>query len=190
MLEVHGVGMTYPRLRGLLRLVVRTATDHEVVALRGVDLSVASGEVVGLVGPNGAGKTTLLKIVSTLLHPTAGYVLVDGHDPRHDPRAVRDRIGLVLADDRALYWRLTGRREPRVLRRDARADASRRSGASRRPARPGRVGVARQARVRLLVRDASPPLTRSGPAQRDRRCCCSTSRPVRSTRWPARRWPR
>ena len=109
MLEVHGVGMTFPRMRGLMRLVVRTATDHEVVALRDVDVNVATGEVVGLVGPNGAGKTTLLKIVSTLLQPTIGHVLVDGRDPRHDARAVRDRIGLVLADDRALYWRLTGR---------------------------------------------------------------------------------
>jgi ABC-2 type transport system ATP-binding protein len=109
MLEVHGVGMTYPRLRGLLRLVVRTATEQEVVALRDVNLTVGRGELVGLVGPNGAGKTTLLKIVSTLLQPTTGDVLVDGHDPRLDARAVRDRIGLVLADDRALYWRLTGR---------------------------------------------------------------------------------
>ena len=109
MLEVNGVRTTFPRLRGLLRLVVRTATDDEVVVLRGVDLGVGSGEVVGLVGPNGAVFMTLLEIVSTLLHPTAGYVLVDGHDPLHNPRAVRDRIGLVLADDRALYWRLTGR---------------------------------------------------------------------------------
>ena len=130
MLEVHGVRMTFPRLRGLLRLVVRTATDHEVVALRGIDLGVGSGEVVGLVGPNGAGKTTLLKIVSTLLHPTAGYVLVDGHDPRREARAVRDRIGLVLADDRALYWRLTGRENLEffgvmhgLTQRDARARA-------------------------------------------------------------------
>jgi ABC-2 type transport system ATP-binding protein len=109
MLEVHGVGMKYPRLRGFMRLVVRAATDVDVVALRGIDLNVAAGEVVGLVGPNGAGKTTLLKIVSTLLQPTTGHVVVDGHDPRDDAQAVRDRIGLVLADDRALYWRLTGR---------------------------------------------------------------------------------
>jgi ABC-2 type transport system ATP-binding protein len=109
MLEVRGVGMTFPRMRGVMRVLVRTAIDQEVVALRGVDVNVGSGEVVGLVGPIGAGKTTLLKIVSTLLQPTTGYVIVDGHDPRHDARAVRDRIGLVLADDRALYWRLTGR---------------------------------------------------------------------------------
>ena len=130
MLEVHGVGMKFPRLRGLLRLVVRTATDHEVVALHDVSLTVGNGEVVGLVGPNGAGKTTLLKIVSTLLQPTTGHVLVDGHDPRRDARAVRDRIGLVLADDRALYWRLTGRENLEffgvmhgLTQRDARARA-------------------------------------------------------------------
>ena len=165
MLEVRGVGMVYPVLRGLLRFVVRTATDHEVVALRGVDLQVASGEVVGLVGPNGAGKTTLLKIISTLLQPTTGYVLVDGYDPRQDARAVTrpDRSGPRRRPSALLAPHRT--REPRVLRRDARTDASRRAGASRCPARPGRVGVARQAGVRVLVGDARPALTRPGPAR-------------------------
>jgi ABC-2 type transport system ATP-binding protein len=109
MLAVDGVGMVFPRQRGLMRVIVRTATDVDVVALRDVSLEVSGGEVVGLVGPNGAGKTTLLKIISTLLEPSSGRVSVDGHDNRRDARAVRDRIGLVLADDRALYWRLTGR---------------------------------------------------------------------------------
>jgi ABC-2 type transport system ATP-binding protein len=99
-------------------------------ALAGATLTVERGEIVLLRGPNGAGKTTLLKIVSTLLQPTAGHVLVDGHDPRHDARAVRDRVGLVLADDRALYWRLSGQENLEffgvmhgLTHRDARARA-------------------------------------------------------------------
>lgn len=109
MLQVEGVEKVFPRVAGLRRLLIRGAADTDVYALRGVDLGVARGEVVGLVGPNGAGKTTLIKIISTLLDPTRGTVTVDGHDVTTAPIAVRQRLGLVLADDRSLYWRITGR---------------------------------------------------------------------------------
>lgn len=90
--------------RGLFRRGKR----REVEALRGVDLSVAHREFVALLGRNGAGKTTLLKIVSTLLLPTAGEVRVAGLDALARPRQVRKRIGLVLAGERTVYWKLTG----------------------------------------------------------------------------------
>lgn len=109
MLVVDHVGKVYPRLTGVQRLLMRTAADGEVRALSDVSLAVAAGEIVGLVGPNGAGKSTLLRIVSTLLEPTTGSVVVDGLATVDHPRAVRERLGLVLADDRALYMRLTGR---------------------------------------------------------------------------------
>jgi putative ABC transport system ATP-binding protein len=51
-----------------------------VEALRNVDLTVGSGELVAIVGPSGSGKTTLLQIMGTLDRPTAGEVLVDGYD--------------------------------------------------------------------------------------------------------------
>lgn len=78
-------------------------------ALSDVSLGVALGEVVGLVGANGAGKTTLLHIIACLLEPTTGSVRVGGFDTRLDPMEVRRRLGLVIADDRGFYWRLTGR---------------------------------------------------------------------------------
>ena len=65
----------------------------EVHAVRGVDLDVAEGEVVGFLGPNGAGKTTTLRILTTLLKPTAGTATVAGYDVATQPVQVRRSIG-------------------------------------------------------------------------------------------------
>ena len=66
-----------------------------VEAVRGVDLDVAEGEIVGLLGPNGAGKTTTLRMLTTLLNPTAGSATVAGADLIRQAREVRRRIGYV-----------------------------------------------------------------------------------------------
>ncbi|WP_460861371.1 ATP-binding cassette domain-containing protein [Nocardiopsis coralliicola] len=64
-------------------------------ALDGLDLRVARGSVHGLLGPNGAGKTTAVRVMTTLVEPDAGRVVVAGHDAGRRPREVRRRIGLV-----------------------------------------------------------------------------------------------
>jgi ABC-2 type transport system ATP-binding protein len=64
-----------------------------VVALRGVDLALHSGEIVGLLGPNGAGKTTTIEAIAGLVAPDAGTILFDGAPL---DRALRGRIGLAL----------------------------------------------------------------------------------------------
>ncbi|MCK0198104.1 ABC transporter ATP-binding protein [Ancylobacter sp. 6x-1] len=64
-------------------------------ALENVDLEIRRGEIFALLGPNGAGKTTLIGAVCGLVQPTAGTILVDGHDAVRDFRAARARIGLV-----------------------------------------------------------------------------------------------
>ncbi len=80
----------------------------DVHALRGIDLAVPSGTILGLLGPNGAGKTTAVRILTTLLRPDAGRATVAGHDIHHEPDAVRAAIGLT-GQYAAVDENLTGR---------------------------------------------------------------------------------
>lgn len=115
MLKVEQVGKVYRPAGPVLRMVARTAQSEPVRALAGIDFEVAPGEVLGVVGPNGAGKSTLIRLCTDLLTPTEGRVLLWGHDVRRAPPELRARIGVVLADERALYWRLTGRQNLRFF---------------------------------------------------------------------------
>ena len=67
-----------------------------VHAVQGVDFEVARGEVFGLLGPNGAGKTTTVEVLEGYRPRTSGIVSVLGHDPGGRPRALRERVGIVL----------------------------------------------------------------------------------------------
>ncbi|MCD7439310.1 ATP-binding cassette domain-containing protein [Streptomyces lincolnensis] len=66
-----------------------------VQAVRGIDLTVREGEILGFLGPNGAGKTTTLRMLTTLLAPTGGAATVAGHDLATDPAGVRRACGYV-----------------------------------------------------------------------------------------------
>ena len=80
-------------LKGVVRSFGR------VRALDGLDLAVRKNEILGLLGPNGSGKTTLLSLVTRLLDPTAGQVLIDGQDiAAVSLRSLRRQIGLVTQD--------------------------------------------------------------------------------------------
>jgi ABC-2 type transport system ATP-binding protein len=85
--------MSIIEAKGLARTF--TSRKKTVHAVRGVDLTVADGEIVGFLGPNGAGKTTTLRMLTTLLRPTAGTATVAGVDLLSDPVGVRKRIGFV-----------------------------------------------------------------------------------------------
>jgi len=67
----------------------------KVQALRGLDLEVRQGEILGFLGPNGAGKTTTIRCLLDLIRPQGGTIRVLGLDPQVDPVAVRARIGYL-----------------------------------------------------------------------------------------------
>jgi ABC-2 type transport system ATP-binding protein len=73
-----------------------TKSYGTVEALRGVSFDVAEGEVFGLLGPNGAGKTTAVEILEGYRNRDGGDAVVLGVDPGESPRALRERIGVVL----------------------------------------------------------------------------------------------
>jgi ABC-2 type transport system ATP-binding protein len=79
-----------------------------VEAVRGVDLSVRTGEVFGFLGPNGAGKSTTVRMLTTLLSITSGTAHVAGVNVARDPDAARRRIGVAL-QEAGLDPRQTGR---------------------------------------------------------------------------------
>jgi ABC-2 type transport system ATP-binding protein len=75
-------------------------------AIDGVSLDVRPGEIHGFLGPNGAGKTTTIRIIAGLLKPTAGRVLVNGHDLAASPEAAKASLGFI-PDRPFIYEKLT-----------------------------------------------------------------------------------
>lgn len=76
-------------------------------ALKGINLCIKPGEILGIVGPNGAGKTTLLRILAGLLEADSGQLRLCGKEFNNGFR-LRAHIGYVSSDDRSFFWRLTG----------------------------------------------------------------------------------
>lgn len=95
MIEVQNLTKVFPNPDGT-----------EKIAVGGINFRVTPGEIYGLLGPNGAGKTTTLRMVSGLLQPTAGRVLINGDDVTAHPAEVKRQIGYLTANT-GLYQRLT-----------------------------------------------------------------------------------
>lgn len=87
-----------------------------VEALRGIDLILEKPGVYGFLGPNGAGKTTTFKLVSALLRPSGGRILIGGIDVQENPRLAVTKLG-VLFDAPAYYAYMTGRENLEVFSR-------------------------------------------------------------------------
>ena len=93
-----------------------TKSFGEVRALRGIDLSVPRGTVLGVLGPNGAGKTTAVRILTTLLRPDGGRAIVEGYDVVRQAGAVRRSIGLS-GQSAAIQEELTGKENLEIVGR-------------------------------------------------------------------------
>ena len=101
----YRVAVRRPGLVGALVGVVRR--DHTIVeALRGIDLSIEAGEIVGYIGPNGAGKSTTVKLLAGILVPDGGTCEVMGRVPWRDRIEHVRRIGVVFGQRTQLWWDL------------------------------------------------------------------------------------
>src|SRR6266849_7635328 len=79
----------------------------ETCALENLSLSVPAGKVLVLLGPNGSGKTTTLKLISTMLLPDSGRVLIEGADTCLRAGTVRKHVGFAVANERSFFPRLS-----------------------------------------------------------------------------------
>ena len=86
-----------------------------VRAVRGLDLTVETGQVFGFLGPNGAGKSTTIRMIMDLIRPTAGRIEIQGHSMTEDPKILR-KVG-ALVEGARFYDHLSGRRNLEVLAR-------------------------------------------------------------------------
>ena len=80
--------------------------ESGVLAVDHINFTVQRGEIFGFLGPNGAGKSTTQRMLTTLLKPTAGRILIDGHDLAHDAYPVKRQMGLV-PEESNVYAELT-----------------------------------------------------------------------------------
>ena len=94
-----------PGMAGTLRHLVRRRY-RDVAAVREISFAIEPGEMVGFLGPNGAGKTTTLKMLSGLIHPSAGRLEVAGCLPQRRQERFLQQITLVMGNRQQLIWDL------------------------------------------------------------------------------------
>jgi ABC-2 type transport system ATP-binding protein len=107
-IQVDHLYKRFPRTAGYRDILTFWRRQYLQV-LQDVTLHIPRGGVFGILGPNGAGKTTLLKVLAGLITPDAGGVSLEGVDVTGDPDRAKTLLTYVPADERTLYWRLTGR---------------------------------------------------------------------------------
>jgi len=90
--RANGSGKNIIEVNGL------TKRFKSLVAVDNISFSVKRGEIFGFLGPNGAGKSTTIKMLTTLLQPNSGIIVMNGFDPSKDPSQVRQSLGIVFQD--------------------------------------------------------------------------------------------
>ena len=111
MIDVQNLSKDYvqkikePGLGGALKGLIKP--QHKLIhAVRDLSFHIEEGEIVGFIGPNGAGKSTTIKMMSGILTPTEGRVLIDGHDISKYRKEVVRNIGVVFGQRTQLNWDL------------------------------------------------------------------------------------
>ena len=137
-----------PGFASALRSLVRRRYET-VKAVDGVSFTIERGERVGFLGPNGAGKTTTLKVLSGLLHPTGGEVVVEDHVPFRRQASFLGKITLVMGQKSQLIWDLPPAETYAMNRAVFDVPA--------RAVRPHARRAHRAARARAAGRQADPP---------------------------------
>jgi ABC-2 type transport system ATP-binding protein len=105
MIEAMNLGKVYTVKK---KINFFRSEKQKVSAVKGLNLTIGEGEIVGLLGLNGAGKTTTIKMLSTLLNPSSGKITIDGLDAVKDAIKVKRLVNMIAGGERMLYWRLTG----------------------------------------------------------------------------------
>ncbi|HEX5133481.1 MAG TPA: ATP-binding cassette domain-containing protein [Candidatus Krumholzibacteria bacterium] len=108
MIEVRDVTKTFKLSRQQKREMGHSFDGNSVDAVAGISFTCQPGRIFSLLGPNGAGKTTTLRMIATMLRPSAGTIVVNGHDAVRDPEGVRASLGFLTGSTQ-LYDRLTPR---------------------------------------------------------------------------------
>ncbi len=114
-IDIQDVSKKFVRSKSLSEFIKHPFKVTEVTADNHVSLQVKYGEVYGILGANGAGKTTLVKMISTIMTPDSGKILVNTFDVMKEPEQIRYSVGLVYGDERTFFWSLTGRQNLRFF---------------------------------------------------------------------------
>ena len=106
MIEVKNIKKKYRKInkKGVLK---NNYQDFE--AVKNISMKIEEGKIVGLLGINGSGKTTTIKMLSTLLTPDSGSIVIDNMDSVKDGKQIRSIINMIAGGERMIYWRLTPR---------------------------------------------------------------------------------
>ena len=110
-IEVSHLVKEYKKIKkesGLRGAVKNLFVQHAeyVRAVDDISFDIAKGDIVGYIGPNGAGKSTTVKMLSGIMQPTSGEILVNGISPQRDRKRVVKNLGVVFGQRSQLNWDL------------------------------------------------------------------------------------
>lgn len=111
MIEVNNLSKSFtshikePGLKGSIKALFSRETVIKQ-ALKPINLTIAQGEIVGLIGANGAGKTTLIKMLAGIVHPSSGEAKVLGHVPWERSNEYRRQMALIMGQKNQVWWDL------------------------------------------------------------------------------------